>query len=180
MRYFGEPKIPDGVDSSVIMKVYREEIERYGPEVIQAAAEHLIKTRKHRNFPLAEECRRACVEAQNAIAERKLAEKPRKMSSDPWSMDRIRQANQMMDSTIGRLAAEEGWIIHLHDWCRENGRLPNPMEGEKVRSKGLAIKAERDRIDAMPGANMRIVKAVGSAMQRKREKLGKMAFATVA
>lgn len=178
MRYFGDPKIPDGSNAAVITRAYLGQLEPYGSEVLELAAETLLKTRKHRNFPLPEECRRACVEAQNELAERRMAGKPRKKSSDPWSQERIKLADRLMHSDIGRLSADEGWIVHLHDWCRENQRLPNAYESEKVRRKGLEIKMERDRLSGQSAGNratMRIMQSIGRAMEKKRHCLETLA-----
>ena len=71
MRYFGEPYMPDGVNPAVIMAAYISELDRYTPDVLALGAETLLKTRTFRNFPLPEECRRACVDAQNELAHRR-------------------------------------------------------------------------------------------------------------
>jgi hypothetical protein len=187
MRFFGEPKIPDGVDQSVILKAYRSELDRYAPDVLALGAEMMLKSRKHRNFPLPEECRRACVDAQNELAERRLRDaedgaSKAKADREPWAPWRISLADRMMNSVIGRLAADEDWIVHLHDWCRENGRMPNGYEGERVRGKGLNIRAERERLAGqaarMPVATAigRIVHAVASARAKKHARLAALAF----
>jgi hypothetical protein len=81
----------------------------------------------------------------------------------------------MMNSDIGRLAAEEGWIVHLHDWCRENARLPNRFEGEKVRATGLGIRAEREHMARGAGASHPIVKSGSRALEAKRSRLVQIA-----
>ncbi len=182
MRFFGEPKRPEGGDLAVVFAAYQRELGRYRSDVLQLAADQLIAKRNHRNFPLLAECLQACRDAQEQIAiqQQREAENAHKTnpkpSGDPWSEQRVRQADRMMASEIGRLAAEEGWIIHLHDWCREQGRLPNKFEGEKVRAKGLAIKAEREEMARKGGASNPIVKSIARAMISKRNRLSAIAF----
>ena len=183
MRFFGEPKIPDGVDEAVILKAYRSELDRYTPDVLALGAEMMLKSRKHRNFPLPEECRRACIEAQNELAEQARREvenagKHSKDDGDPWAPWRIKFANSLMNSDLGRQAALEDWIVHLHDWCRENRRLPDGFEAGSVRRKGLEIKAERERLaaQAVKLPTMRIVKACADARAKKHAQFAALAF----
>jgi hypothetical protein len=179
MRFFGEPSLPDNADKTTIYGAYARALSHYGGEVLQRAADGMLATRSLRKFPLLAECLDACRGAQDEIAgEAKRTNDDRRQaakSGDPWSQERVRLANGMISSGIGRQAAAEGWIISLHDFCREQARLPNKFEAEKVRSAALARKAERERREREFGGNPRMIQAVAKAMEAKRARLSALA-----
>jgi hypothetical protein len=182
MEFFGEPRMVESTAMTVVMAAYHAEIAPYGPDVLKLAAETMIRVRKHRNFPLPEECRRACVDAQNELAAKRLASAPRKELADPWSPARIHLADSLMRSEQGALAAHEGWIITLHDWVRKHGRLPGDFERDRVRRAGLAFEARcRARSVEMEkpqniGA-LRIMAPITRAFEAKRKRLTAIAMA---
>jgi hypothetical protein len=117
-----------------------EAIGYYEPDVLQAAAQRIIDTRNDRRFPLPSEIRKVCAEV---IDDRRKASLPvhpaagdKKLS--PWSPERVKLANELVQTEIGRRAAREGWLLILHDWVRANGELPRSdskireLAGEKV------------------------------------------------
>lgn len=179
MRFFGEPNLPENADKATIYGAYARALSQYSSEVLQRAADGMLAVRSQRKFPLLAECLEACRSAQDEIAgeakrenddQRQVAK-----SKDPWSPERVKQADRMMDSDVGRQAAEEGWIISLHDFCREQGRIPNRFEAEKVRSAALIRKAEREERERNFGGNPRMIQSVARAMETRRVRLSALA-----
>ncbi len=180
MRFFGEPNLPENADKTTIYGAYARALSQYNGEVLQRAADGMLAARSQRKFPLLAECLDACRSAQDEIAGEAKREnddqRQTAKSKDPWSPERIKLANGMMRSDLGRQAAEEGWIISMHDFCREQGRLPNRFEAEKVRSAALARKVERERREREFGGNPRMIQAVAKAMEAKRARLSALAL----
>ena len=179
MRFFGEPNLPENADKTTIYGAYARALSQYDGEVLQRAADAMLAVRSQRKFPLLAECLDACRSAQNEIAsEAKRENDDRRQaakSSNPSSPERVKQAERMMNSDVGRRAAEEGWIVSLHDFCREQGRLPNKFEAEKVRAAALIRKAEREERERSFGGNPRMIQAVAKAMEAKRAQLSALA-----
>lgn len=179
MRFFGEPNLPENADKTTIYGAYARALSQYNGEVLQRAADGMLAARSQRKFPLLAECLDACRSAQDEIAgEAKRENDDRRQtakSKDPWSPERLKQADRMINSDVGRQAAEEGWIISLHDFCREQGRIPNRFEAEKVRSAALIRKAEREERERNFGGNPRMIQSVARAMETRRVRLSALA-----
>lgn len=179
MRFFGEPNLPENADKATIYGAYARALSQYNGEVLQRAADGLLATRSQRKFPLLAECLDACRIARDEIAGEAKREnddqRQTAKSKDPWSPERIKLANGMMKSDLGQQAAAEGWIVSLHDFCREQARLPNRFEAEKVRSAALQRKAEREERERNFGGNPRMIQAVAKAMEAKRARLSALA-----
>ena len=69
---------------------------------------------------------------------------PQKTASlGAWSKPRIEKADELINSDIGRRAANEGWIIALHDYCRERCDIPRTeADINKCRSDTALLEAK--------------------------------------
>lgn len=187
MRSFGEPDIPDTADPAAVLLPYHQYLAKYGADVLQRAANRIASTRKIRKFPLLAECLEACRDAQDEVAaqvqrENGAARRASK-SVDPWSPQRVELADKLMRSDAGLQAADEGWIIFLHDFCREQGRLPNKFEAEDIRAKGLRLNAEsaeREKQFREAGGNPKLLQAVTKAFTTRKIRLSALAREQVA
>jgi len=179
MRIFGEPNIPDNGELATILGGYLRGLGRYPGDVLQRAADTIIATRSVRKFPLPFECLEACQNAQDEIANAAriqregAAGKPE--SSDPWSPARIELADKLMDSERGRQAAQEGWIILLHDFCRKEQRLPNNFEVLDLQAAAAALKAKQEKRTREFSGIPRLILPVAKAMEAKFRRLSNLA-----
>lgn len=180
IRFFGEPKIPDGSNREIIYGSYARTLGKFNSEVLRRAAENMLDHRGHRNFPLPNECKDFCIAAQEELAEASgiPARKETRGEAPEWSERRIKAADRMMNSDIGRRAAQEGWIIHLHDFCREYERLPVGGEASTVRLQGLANKTKRDEMSRQANSKnaLAMIASVARAMESRRQRLTKIAI----
>jgi hypothetical protein len=90
-------------------------------------------------------------------------------------------ADKLIVSDLGRLAADEGWVLALHDFCRHNHRLPN--QTEQHRCKRAARDFDRSYADACRGAAGPLsasLKRLGDTFLSKRQKYHDMAYGVVA
>ena len=135
MYFFGAPNVPENSDFATILAAYSRALGQYEGDVLETAADILLRRRKHRNFPLLAECLQACSDARDELALRRKDAQPKRPKIEvEWTEERIKQADRMMNSDMGRLAAREGWIIAA-------ARL---VPGEREIA-GTLLKAERVR-----------------------------------
>lgn len=100
----------------------------YNADTLKRAASRILNTRTERSFPLPAECKKVCddIASQDAIVNgSKLI--PDKMPP-PYSDWRWKLADELIMCPLGREAANGGWILSLHDFARENMRLPTGSE----------------------------------------------------
>jgi len=150
----------------------------YTPSVLDRACKRIVDTRKDRYFPLPAECRAACeeiVKVEKAENTNRLDEPKHKFAGHAdWQ---YRLADDLIMCGLGRRAAEEGWILSLHDFCRNNGRLPK--EQWEIRkcvdgAKGFDEAYEgllREKAAGRSTALQNELIALGDAMLARREKL---------
>jgi hypothetical protein len=129
---YGLPDVPDE-------KAWLAEAARllagYSKPEMDSAVDHMLKTRRYRSWPSIAECVMACQEARERISEPKWQPVPERFPE--WSETRIKQADAMIQCALGRTAADEGWVLGLHDFCRNKGRLPlfNEIPAVKASSR---------------------------------------------
>lgn len=108
------------------------ELRGFDGAVLEKAVETIVRTRKDRRFPLLAECRAACLDAKRWVdtekRSRQLASLAEPEAAEIWSIDRIKWADVILGSPIGKRAAKEGWISALQSFLRDLGRAPNDAE----------------------------------------------------
>jgi hypothetical protein len=120
MLVFGEPETDNPV---AYLKEVTNLLQSYGNDVQDEAATHVIKTHKGRQFPTPAQCVAAC----NHIIENRSqqAQKAPLAPQHPaWTKQAIARADSLIRCQLGTRAADEGWVLSLHDFCRTHGRLP--------------------------------------------------------
>jgi hypothetical protein len=170
-------------EAGAFMDAYLDNLEKFSSEVLAAAVSTILASRKIRKFPLPAECIEACQEVENRLELKKTAGKLRQGSASKripldgkeWSKERIEMANRMMRSEVGRLAAQEGWIVALHDFCREQKRLPTKFEALDIREAALARRAQNREMAAAMTNPPKFLKAIEKAMESKRKRLSEIA-----
>ena len=125
---YGSPS-RDPQEAKAIISEYARLMVQYSEPELEGAADKLIRTRKFRNWPTIAECiealedHRAEVYAKNA-PELQIARHP----YPEWDRAAFAAADKLIQSVMGRQAAQEGWILGLHDYCRKHSKLPGPWE----------------------------------------------------
>ncbi|MCK9549187.1 hypothetical protein [Aquamicrobium sp.] len=139
--------------------------------VLNEAADEIIRTRKHRNFPLPAECREVCI----AIDKRERAELPIEETvperHPEWTKWRIRNADMMIQSGLGREAAQSNWILQLHDFIRVNQRLPKDHEITRLKEQARLFDEAYEECVRGGWEQAAMLERLGAAMLAKREKL---------
>jgi hypothetical protein len=175
MRIFGEPEIPEDGDLAAAIEAYVRTLGRFNEDVLKTAAEHILDTRKIRKFPLPAECREECERIEGEIAAKARKERKERKNEDPGSPERILLANKMLLSEGGQQAAEEGWVIPFHDFCRTQGRLPTRFEAADLKSRWQEWQRRNQSMvekDGLP----RVIRAIRKALEAKRTRLTAIAL----
>lgn len=115
---YGEPKTDD------VQKFVAEYVRALSPwsqAVLERAGDAVIEQQTHRFWPMPGTVVKACREACEEVS---TTQQP--VRHPEWSSAAIAAADALVQSPLGRQAAEEGWITQLHDYCRRVRTLPTP------------------------------------------------------
>lgn len=91
-----------------------------------------------------------------------------------WTLARCTMADDFIKAggVYARCAAEEGWIMRLHDFCREHARLPEAHEVQRVRAKSLA--SQRRVAEMTANGASKYAKPLLDAYRRRKERLNSL------
>jgi hypothetical protein len=159
----------------------------FSPEVLERACRDIISTRTRTDFPRPAECKKACEEAMRWMDAERRAEGLPGMGEDPLKRDdytpwRVELANKLIDCSLGKQAAREGWILSLHDYARKHGCLPT-TEAE-IRACKTGAKEMEEAYGECVRGNPRVpewdpiqrsqLRSLGENMLKRREELSEM------
>jgi hypothetical protein len=179
---FGQPETED--TGAYLTEVVRA-IEGFSQPIQEDACSWIMKNHRSRRFPTPAECRKAC---EQVCEERGQAEqrKPAPTMLPEWKPEAVALADNLIRSKIGSRAANEGWVLGLHDFCRKRGRLPINNEISEI------IFASKDFDEAyrecvtdppMPGKDGRLrrlggmaaaLRSLGDKMLRRRDRCARV------
>lgn len=171
---------PRGLDES-LERAWLESISRslefYKPDVIAAAAQLILDERGEMNgvrrFPLPKEIKQACHEVLNRrSAEQRASTLPIAAESDNQFADwRVRLADELIMTAMGRDAARGGWILGLHEFCRREARAPNDREIPQIRREAKEFDAAYETCVMGGWPEARGLERLGRSMLDRREAL---------
>ncbi len=164
---------PDSADPVAFIAAYAKITNKYADSELEAAAERILKTRKVRSWPTVGECVAAL---EDHRAERY---RPAVVSKHPeWSQEAEASADKAIDSDIGRQAAQQGWLLGLHNHFRRMyaaktpGRLPTSHETVKLMKDAKYVQQCADGAVAMGHQHEALLKYARS-MRAKESELGR-------
>lgn len=128
--------LPDSEDPQGYMAEISRLIRGYAEPEQQKAADYLIRDNKW--WPKPSEIAVACADARETLNVNNRTEDKKKQHLD-WAGPALKTADQMIQSEIGRRAADEGWVLSLWNFCRKHNRLPTGSEisGCKQEARGF-------------------------------------------
>jgi hypothetical protein len=167
-------------DSEEAEDLWLDSMERnlkvYSPSVLQRACQRIIDTRKDKYFPLPSECKARCDEIEKidkASAPPTIEDKAKQLGDH--ADHRYRLADELIVSGVPvcRRAAQEGWTLSLHDFIRENMRLPT--QDWEIRkcidgAKGFD-EAYEAVLNGKGGVCAKALEGLGDTMLKRREAL---------
>jgi hypothetical protein len=149
----------------------------YTSTEMDAAVEIILKTRRQRSWPTIGDCVAACQEAREEAAP-KWTPIPERFPE--WSKERIEKADRLIVSALGQKAADEGWILGLHDFCRNKERLPRQDEVPKIKASshefdeyyGIVARGDGGVLSAP-------LRRLGDSLLERRNKYARMAWGEI-
>lgn len=111
---------PESDDPPEFMREYARMLKDYRDDVLDAAMDRLLRTRKFKTWPTIAECLTA---ADDVITSR--------ARSVPRSNETIgypERADAVLKTELATRAANEGWVLGLYDFVRESGKTPRDFE----------------------------------------------------
>lgn len=99
----------------------------FEPWVIEAAATRMVHSRTKPGFPFPAEVAAVCREV---LADDRRG-KPELSKPEPKA-NPYKLADDLIRGELGKRAAREGWALTLHDFIRENTRMPNEQECRRL------------------------------------------------
>lgn len=147
----------------------------YAPDVLAAAAQEIIDTRTPKDgrfFPLPSECKAVC----DRLARVKAPAAPlltAEHKGDDFAEWRIKLADDLVQTELGRQAAREGWVMPLHLFCRQHARLPKDGEIATLRRQGKEFADAYRWLEQSEHPLRAPLMALGDAFRSHREQLRK-------
>lgn len=125
--------------------VYAKVLDEFDDEVLELAADMMLRTAKTRSMPLPAECLEVCRAAAEAVRLRKLrASKPKQAIPEQfmWTEEMALNANRLFASVWGQRAVADKVEIALWDFLVRNQRYPNDIEYDEVKRSSLSRQAD--------------------------------------
>ncbi len=161
------------------------ELGGFNDEVLARACREIILTRGKRQneqwMPTIAECLKACRDAQFLVEGEKnegklrLGAGPLEKKFAVWSDERRRLADQLIMTEQGKRAANEGWILGLHNYIREHGEVPRTAAQENALRTSSREFEEEYRKCLNGGFGLaKTLAELGTKMLKRREELAEM------
>lgn len=172
---FGVPSHVE--DPKEFTKEFVHAIRGFSPDAYVKASDVLIRSHEPTNlkpWPSMAATRQAVHDAQEALPKGEPKEKDQK-----WTRSVLQRADDLIQSDLGRQAAEEGWSLSLWDFCREKGRLPDGYEISACKQ----ITREFDEAYALTvntsGTLAKQMKELGEMMLARRYQKADLAYGVI-
>lgn len=124
---YGSPS-KDAAEAQAIVSEYARLMNKYSDSELEAAGDKIARTRKFKSWPTIGDCIAALEDYRAEAYEKNAPERKTAIPHPEWSKARIAEADRMIQCEMGEKAAREGWVLSLHDFCREKQRMPKQSE----------------------------------------------------
>jgi hypothetical protein len=169
------PHFPKRHESDAALKEWAQSwvraLKSYDPWVLERAAQEIIDSRDERSHPLIAEVKKVCHEVirfeRSSRPEMKVEHKDQ--YEDPFKL-----ADALIRCELGREAARANpsWVLALHDFCRENRRLPSSGEISKCRRVAAEFHENYAAcVSGRAGPFSKPLEKLGASMIRRTQKL---------
>lgn len=160
------------------------ELRGFSANVLDKAAEDIIRNRTDRRFPLPADCRKACIEAQkwaDVEARRGSLQIEGAPGSDPvrwgeFTGERFKLADDLLRTAEGRQAAKEGYAGTWHAFVRKHSRVPTPSEAAICKREAKEFDAAYAQCVKGGWPQAALLESLGAAMLEKRKELERKAL----
>jgi len=132
--------------------------------VIDAAATRIVHDRTSDKFPLPADVRRVCFQV---VADDK--QKQPRMDEPAHVQDPYKLASELIQCSMGKRAAREGWALTLRDFVVSNGRLPDSEReiSKMIATRDTFLNNVRDCMEGRGGAVGGSLSKLGLSMVKR-------------
>lgn len=123
---------PQSDDPAAYLAEVQKLIKAYSSAELDKAADLLL--RSHKWFPKPADIVVACADAREILTPAKTPDNLNFNTLD-WKKENLDRADRLIQSELGRKAADEGWILGLWDHYRKTPRQPSPKEIIRAKQK---------------------------------------------
>lgn len=168
----GAPKCPK---PAFALKVLADELAQFDDEALRAAARWYLVNRKYSTWPTPAEALKIARDEEAKIKHRKgaglkRAEATISAEADPHSPQTDRLVKDLLATDVGRLAANEDWIMGLEQFIRDHRRLPDGHESQRVKEDHLHFRRLVQRSAHGPA------RSTAEAIEGRAQMLAKIAY----
>lgn len=161
---------PNTADPETFIAETRKALNGWRPDILAEAADRIVKTAKW--FPKPAEVIEVC----EAIAAGKTSNADHGARNQDWTADALKTADYLIQSDMGRQAANEGWITQLHDYCRKHRELPPGRIVGDLRHEARLFEDAYGSVAAGDGGALQgALKVLGDSMLVRRNELAEIA-----
>ena len=168
LSIYGPPKTSD---QQGFIAEYIKALGGFSPEVLERACNQIIRENQYKSWPTISECLKAASIAKRDgdLIEAKQAQEKRPKSK-PALLDYEIRGILGRDRDMVQRACQEGWIVGLVDFVRDEHRLPYPEDRTELRQAANVVAlsaAGETNLGIMHGPLVKLAQA----MMARREKL---------
>lgn len=149
----------------VAAEQYQDALKSFTEAQLDAGWVMLRDTHERTAWPLISECRKAIL---SAVA----SDRPRQWQGKP---DHTNFANGAMRSHMAISAKNEGWLLGLWDFCKDQGRLPHSGEVGRIKESARAANEAASALKDHPFAGT--LYRLWTAMRDREQKLARLVLA---
>lgn len=160
---YGPPKTDN---AAAFFDEYKRAMHGASDEVLERAADTLLRTNQYKSWPTIAECLKAVGRAQRdlqASKQQPIGKHRGKPQLDKHVVDGLLRDNYEM---TGRACAE-GWVVGLHDFVRDHHRLPKPDERADLRNAANYVEACATGDNDLGAMHFSLVKLAQALMVRR-------------
>ena len=165
LTIYGEPNSTEPIK---YLAAVDNACEGYSDEIQRKAAEHLAANYRSSRYPLPADCRKSCMVVAEEMADAN-SKSPAKNPYPEWTKTRIAIADNLMRSEAGQRAADNGYALAFHDFCRKHSRPPNRYEEQQIIVKARQFDEAYEAAMHIPGTLGKTLRALGDKMLERRE-----------
>lgn len=167
---FGQP---DHTDPVAYLAEMDRLLKKYTESQLDAGADLVLKTHRGRSWPTPAECVTGCEDAMQARFDT-LPRAPIPNEHPQWTKQAIAVADRLIQCDLGQRAANEGWVLGLHDFCRKKARLPQLHEIAKIKVASKEFDHAYRMAQETGGAMGQSLVKLGATMLARRDRCARV------
>lgn len=172
------PEVPN---KAAFMAEYARILRGYSAAELSEATDRVLRTRRYKTWPSIADCVAAAEDVRDVKRQRQPVQPP--IDNSMWSEAARAWADDQLRNEDGRIIAEEGWLLGLHEhfcqkYARRDRTWPTAEQMRAMKENARYIdRCASGEIDM--GACHSALQKLAKSMQERRKKLADRLFGEV-